>query len=205
MKKQYLFILSGLLLIAIAFSVVQMTQAVVPNPGHGTSALEGDGDLNMNSNKITNLLTPVDDADAATKAYVDAQAGGGGSDLYWVGVDCKTCTNSNADCTPAARSVAACPEGYTQVSFADASDIKAGFISGGIVMFDSSLTCATNCLPAGGCPSTTYCTATCTTDINFGGAAVYSATASRQGYSECYGSSRAYVRSYCAYRVCAPQ
>lgn len=32
-----------------------------------------DGDLDMGSNSITNLSTPTNDTDAATKAYVDAQ------------------------------------------------------------------------------------------------------------------------------------
>lgn len=35
------------------------------------------GDLDANSNKIINLPTPTADADAATKAYVDANSGGG--------------------------------------------------------------------------------------------------------------------------------
>jgi hypothetical protein len=43
----------------------------------GTSkAIEADGILDMTGNKITNLLTPSDDNDAATKKYVDDKAGG---------------------------------------------------------------------------------------------------------------------------------
>jgi len=53
----------------------QVTQAAISNPGHGTSELEGNASLNMNSNKIINLTTPTADTDAATKAYVDASGG----------------------------------------------------------------------------------------------------------------------------------
>ena len=38
----------------------------------------GDGDLDMQNNKIINLAAPTQDNDAATKGYVDAQAGGSG-------------------------------------------------------------------------------------------------------------------------------
>ncbi len=61
----------------LAFSVLQITMAspAIPNPGHGTSQLEGDADLNMNNNKIINLTTPVASSDAATKGYVDSSGG----------------------------------------------------------------------------------------------------------------------------------
>lgn len=36
------------------------------------------GTINMNNNKITNLLEPTSNQDAATKAYVDSHSGGGG-------------------------------------------------------------------------------------------------------------------------------
>jgi len=64
----------------LAFSVLQITMASpsIPNPGHGTSQLEGDGDLNMNSHKIINVLTPIASGDVATKGYADALGSGGG-------------------------------------------------------------------------------------------------------------------------------
>lgn len=39
------------------------------------------GAVSMNSQKVTNLATPTENADAATKQYVDENAGGGGGDL----------------------------------------------------------------------------------------------------------------------------
>ncbi len=42
-----------------------------------TSALTSTGELDMDSNKIVNLVDPDDDQDAATKAYVDSLTGGG--------------------------------------------------------------------------------------------------------------------------------
>ncbi len=80
MKKNHLYILSGILLGVLVFSVLQITMASpsIPNPGHGTSQLEGDGDLNMNSHKIINVLTPIASGDAATKGYADALGSGGG-------------------------------------------------------------------------------------------------------------------------------
>ena len=76
MNKKHILVLSGLVLVAVLFSAVQLVLAVIPNPGHGTSDLEGDASLNMNSQKITNLATPTADGDATTKAYVDAAGGG---------------------------------------------------------------------------------------------------------------------------------
>ena len=72
MNKKYLYLISGLLLCVCVLIAYQVTQAAISNPGHGTSALEGNASLNMNSNKIINLLTPTADTDATTKAYVDA-------------------------------------------------------------------------------------------------------------------------------------
>lgn len=40
-----------------------------------------DGDINMGGNTISNLADPTDDQDAATKAYVDANSGGGSVDF----------------------------------------------------------------------------------------------------------------------------
>ena len=74
MNKKYLLLIIGLLLCVSVFLAYQVSQAspAIPNPGHGTSDLEGDASLNMNSNKIINLSTPTAGTDAATKAYVDA-------------------------------------------------------------------------------------------------------------------------------------
>jgi len=74
MNKKYLYLIIGLLMCTSAFLAYQVSQAspAIPNPGHGTSALEGNASLNMASNKIINLATPTVATDAATKAYVDA-------------------------------------------------------------------------------------------------------------------------------------
>jgi len=72
MNKKYLYLISGLLLCICVLIAYQVTQAAISNPGHGTSALEGNASLNMNSNKIINLSSPTLDSDAATKAYADA-------------------------------------------------------------------------------------------------------------------------------------
>jgi len=72
MNKKYLYLISGLLLCICVLIAYQVTQAAISNPGHGTSALEGNASLNMNSNKIINLTTPTAGTDAATMAYVDA-------------------------------------------------------------------------------------------------------------------------------------
>lgn len=45
-------------------------------PLDGSEAMTGN--LNLGSNRITNLATPASDTDAATKAYVDNAAGSGG-------------------------------------------------------------------------------------------------------------------------------
>ena len=73
MNKKYLYLISGLLLCICVLIAYQVTQAAISNPGHGTSALEGNASLNMNSNKIINLSTPSAGTDAATKAYVDGR------------------------------------------------------------------------------------------------------------------------------------
>ena len=73
MKKKFIYFLIGALLTGLALVVFQISQAspAIPNPGHGTSQIEGDANLNMNSNKITNLTDPTSNQDAATKKYVD--------------------------------------------------------------------------------------------------------------------------------------
>jgi len=40
---------------------------------NGTGVVEVDSNIDMNSNKVTNLATPVSNSDAATKQYVDSQ------------------------------------------------------------------------------------------------------------------------------------
>jgi hypothetical protein len=68
------------------------------------------GAVDMTSQKITSLAGPTDAADAATKAYVDAQGAGG----YLLETRCgwRTCSSSNiavmGSCTPPS-----CPTGYT--------------------------------------------------------------------------------------------
>ena len=70
-RKRYYFICSILTSIVFLAIGAYTIYAAIPSPGHGTSALEGDASLNMNSNKIINLTTPTAATDAATKAYVD--------------------------------------------------------------------------------------------------------------------------------------
>jgi len=74
MKKKFIYFLIGALLTGLVIVMFQVTQAspARPNPGHGTSQIEGDADLNMNSNKIINLTDPTSDQDAATKGYIES-------------------------------------------------------------------------------------------------------------------------------------
>ena len=74
MKNKFVYFLAGAFLFGLVIFVFQISQAspAIPNPGHGTSQIEGDADLNMNSNKIINVTNPAAAQDAATKAYVDA-------------------------------------------------------------------------------------------------------------------------------------
>jgi len=76
MKKKFVYFLVGALLIGLVSVMFQISQAspAIPNPGHGTSQIEGDANLNMNNYKITNLTNPTVASDAATKTYVDAVA-----------------------------------------------------------------------------------------------------------------------------------
>ena len=41
MNKKHILVLSGLVLVAVLFSAVQLVLAVVPNPGHSASEIEG--------------------------------------------------------------------------------------------------------------------------------------------------------------------
>ncbi len=63
------------------------------------------GSLAMSSNKVTGLAAPTADADAATKAYVDAAAGGGGSSITTVKCNGSASGYDNPSC------VASCPSG----------------------------------------------------------------------------------------------
>ncbi len=53
-------------------SVNVSNAGVITRPGAGTGlSIDVGGDVNLNSNKITNLLSPTQDGDAANKTYVD--------------------------------------------------------------------------------------------------------------------------------------
>ena len=115
-RKRYYFICSILTSIVFLAIGAYTIYAAIPSPGHGTSDLEGDASLNMNSNKIINLSTPTADTDAATKAYVDAA---GGATIYEVCCAWRydyregvvgTGEATNWSCTPAA-----CYSGYTSL------------------------------------------------------------------------------------------
>ena len=60
-------------------------------------------DLDMGSNKITDLATPTSNYDAATKKYVDDNAGGGGVSLggtnTWTGVNTFTANSFSVTST----------------------------------------------------------------------------------------------------------
>jgi len=73
MKNKFVYFLAGAFLFGLVIFVFQISQAspAIPNPGHGTSQIAGDADLNMNDYKITNLKDPTSDQDAATKAYAN--------------------------------------------------------------------------------------------------------------------------------------
>jgi hypothetical protein len=72
------------------------------------------GTLDMSSQRITSVAAPTAEADAATKAYVDASSGGGGTLITWgsaAGV-----SNGYFFVAPAAgTSAPACPSGWTQL------------------------------------------------------------------------------------------
>jgi hypothetical protein len=83
------------------------------------------GSLAMSSNKVTGLAAPTADADAATKAYVDAAGSGGGFSIKEVGCSNSATTGNNVQCA------AACPAGmkifhsYVNCHFQVLSDVAA--------------------------------------------------------------------------------
>jgi len=108
MKNKFVYFLAGAFLFGLVIFVFQISQAspAIPNPGHGTSQIEGDADLNMNSNKIINLTDPTSDQDAATKAYVDIPLtlschtveSCGGTGYAWISVACDYGTRTGGGC-----------------------------------------------------------------------------------------------------------
>ena len=67
---------------AHGYAPLSHTHSYAPEHGHpyvNTGGGTLSGNLAMSSNKVTGLAAPTAAADAATKAYVDAAAGGGGS------------------------------------------------------------------------------------------------------------------------------
>jgi hypothetical protein len=83
------------------------------NVGIGTTApaekLTVAGNIDVTGNRIVNLASPIDSTDAATKGYVDAQAGAGAV-LITYGHYC-----SLAGSPTAGQNAPACPTGWTQL------------------------------------------------------------------------------------------
>lgn len=69
------------------------------------------GDLPMGSHKITGLATPTSDADAATKKYVDDNAGGGGGKLLGYAFARDTTVRTAGNTVPADNTVMQNTEG----------------------------------------------------------------------------------------------
>ena len=114
MKKIYtIAIVSFLVLISLGISIYQYvatTKADLANAastkpanGHSWAEMEADSDsIQVNGQKITNLALPTSDADAATKAYVDAAGSGG--------------TYSACYVLYSATSGVSCAAGYTSIA-----------------------------------------------------------------------------------------
>jgi len=75
MKEKIIYLLLGALVGGVVAIVVSVSLAspAIPNPGHGTSQIEGDANLNMNNYKIINVATPTADTDVTTKGYTDTE------------------------------------------------------------------------------------------------------------------------------------
>jgi len=109
MKDKIIYILLGALVGGVVAIVVSVSLAspAIPNPGHGTSQIEGNADLNMNSNKIINLTDPTSAQDATTKAYVDGVGGlslvcekfsGNHTCVGCADQSCQACTDKSVEC-----------------------------------------------------------------------------------------------------------
>ncbi len=97
------------------------------------------GSLAMSSNKVTGLAAPTADADAATKAYVDAAGSGGGFSIKEVECSNSTSTGNYVQCG------AACPGGmkiihsYVNCHFQFLSDVAGiTFVGEGFGLMEAS-------------------------------------------------------------------
>ena len=208
-----------------AVQLIVASPGTVPNPGHpwdqlicdsnfcvdtingrvgiGTETpgakLEVSGDIQLSgvspTYKLTNLATPITGSDAATKDYVDAQAGGE-TKRKIVYTNCRECMSSGDDCSPVDPSLAlqTCPAGYTEVQFRNYNTPTNNYqyVYGiGEAVHDGFLSCYD--ADDGSC----YCSAYVTDDY---GNTLNGRIASMGG-----GGTTRYCRVWCAYRVCLEQ
>lgn len=67
-----------------AFLVILLAFSLIPvSLGYTLGGTTFKGDVNMYGNNLSNLTAPVLDSDAATKAYADSVAIGGGLPNIW--------------------------------------------------------------------------------------------------------------------------